>query len=163
MWFLTGTQAGCAQYVGELPKERLGRAYVFLHKSNKAMPYLNRPWKKDDLVLKLLGNQYMDPPEDAGSKQWVDTCTFPSRIEKDGRVIFQARPDRKDWRRLLNAVVKPDCVCFCTGYKQDFAWLHPSHPTLRALPQILETLSDTTDPTWPSLASFVLASERSLQ
>ena len=40
IWFLTGTQAGCNQYVGELPRDRLGRAYVFLNKSNKAMPYL---------------------------------------------------------------------------------------------------------------------------
>lgn len=40
IWFLTGTQAGCNQYVGELPSDRLGRAYVFLNKSNKAMPYL---------------------------------------------------------------------------------------------------------------------------
>ena len=129
MWFLTGTQAGCSQYVGELPKERLGRAYVFLNKSNKAMPYLNRPYKKDDPVLKLLNNKYLDPPEDAQSTRWVDTCTFPSRIEKDGSVVFEARPDRKDWRRLRNTVVKPDCVCFCTGYRQDFSWLHPSYPT----------------------------------
>lgn len=28
LWFLTGTQAGCNQWVGELPDERLGRAYV---------------------------------------------------------------------------------------------------------------------------------------
>lgn len=25
LWFLTGTQAGCNQWVGELPDERLGR------------------------------------------------------------------------------------------------------------------------------------------
>ena len=50
MWFLTGTQAGCNQYVGELPRDRLGRAYVFLNKSNKAMPYLVR------FLILLLGN-----------------------------------------------------------------------------------------------------------
>ena len=129
MWFLTGTQAGCAQYVGELPKERLGRAYVFLNKSNKAMPYLNRPYKQDDQILKMLGNKYLDPPEDAASPRWVDTCTFPTRIEKDGSVVFEARPDRKDWRRLRNKTVRPDCVCFCTGYTQNFSWLDPSYPT----------------------------------
>ena len=35
LWFLTGTSAGCNQYAGELPDERLGRAYVFLNKSCK--------------------------------------------------------------------------------------------------------------------------------
>jgi dimethylaniline monooxygenase (N-oxide forming) len=66
LWFLTGTQAGCNQWVGELPNERLGRvrrpflavdqarrgrmlsyrffalsqAYVFLNKSHKAMHFI---------------------------------------------------------------------------------------------------------------------------
>jgi len=35
LWFLTGTEAGCNQWVGELPEEKLGRAYVFLNKSAK--------------------------------------------------------------------------------------------------------------------------------
>jgi dimethylaniline monooxygenase (N-oxide forming) len=30
LWFMTGTQEGCNQWVGGLPPERLGRAYVFL-------------------------------------------------------------------------------------------------------------------------------------
>jgi dimethylaniline monooxygenase (N-oxide forming) len=40
LWFLTGSSCGCNQYVGGLPEDRLGRAYVFLNKSHKAMPYL---------------------------------------------------------------------------------------------------------------------------
>lgn len=38
LWVLTGTEAGCNQWVGELEPARLGRAYVFLNKSSKAMP-----------------------------------------------------------------------------------------------------------------------------
>ena len=129
MWFLTGTQAGCNQHVGGLPNERLGRAYVFLNKSHKAMPYLNRPYKKRDPVLEFMGNKYLDPPEDADSDRWVDTCSFPSSINPDGTVVFEPRPDRKDWRRLKGRPVKPDCVVYCTGYKQDFNWLSPSYPT----------------------------------
>ena len=129
MWFLTGTQAGCNQHVGGLPSERLGRAYVFLNKSHKAMPYLNRPYKKRDPVLEFMGNKYLDPPEDANSDRWVDTCSFPSSINADGTVAFEPRPDRKDWRRLKDTPVKPDCVVYCTGYKQDFNWLSPSYPT----------------------------------
>lgn len=40
LFFLTGTQEGCNQHVGQLPPDRLGRAFVFLNKSSKAMPYL---------------------------------------------------------------------------------------------------------------------------
>ena len=43
LWLLTGTTCGANQWVGGLPDDRLGRAYVFLNKSNKALPYINRP------------------------------------------------------------------------------------------------------------------------
>jgi dimethylaniline monooxygenase (N-oxide forming) len=128
LWFLTGTQAGMNQHVGALPYDRLGRAYVFLNKSSKAMPYLNRPYKEKH-PLSFLGNGYVDPPEDANSDRWVDTCTFPSRIDETGKVIFEKREDRKDWRRLQNTDVRPDCVIYCTGYKQVFSWLDSFYPT----------------------------------
>lgn len=38
LWLLTGTQAGCDQWVGGLPPERLGRAYVFLNKVSRRSP-----------------------------------------------------------------------------------------------------------------------------
>ncbi|KAH3919159.1 hypothetical protein HBI56_100610 [Parastagonospora nodorum] len=128
LWFLTGTQAGMNQHVGALPHDRLGRAFVFLNKSSKAMPYLNRPYQEKH-PLGFLGNGYVDPPEDAQSKRWVDTCSFPSHIDAIGRVLFEPRPDRKDWRRLKDAEIRPDCVVYCTGYKQSFSWLDPSYPT----------------------------------
>lgn len=115
LWFLTGTQAGVNQHVGVLPKERLGRAYVFLNKSNKAMPYLNRPYQKHDSILSFIGNRYIDPPEDANSNRFVDTCTWPQSVDSTGRVIFQPNPGRKDWQRLKNREVRPNCVIYCTG------------------------------------------------
>jgi len=92
------------------------------------MPYLNRPYKESH-PLAFLGNGYVDPPEDAQSKKWVDTCTFPERIDETGRVIFEKRPDRKDWRRMKDTEVRPNCVVYCTGYKQSFYFLDPSYPT----------------------------------
>jgi dimethylaniline monooxygenase (N-oxide forming) len=115
LWFLTGTQAGMNQHVGALPNDRLGRAYVFLNKSNKAMPYLNRPWKQKNWLLDAIGNKYIDPPEDANSDRWVDTCTFPKEFDKTGRAIFETRPDRKDWVRMKDREVRPNCVVLCTG------------------------------------------------
>lgn len=115
LWFLTGTQAGMNQHVGALPKERLGRAYVFLNKSSKAMPYLNRPYKETNAFLEFIGNKYIDLPEDAISKKWVDTCTFPTEIDKSGRVHFQPRPERKDWQRMKERIVRPNCIIYCTG------------------------------------------------
>ncbi|KAI8935412.1 hypothetical protein NX059_007992 [Plenodomus lindquistii] len=128
LWFLTGTQAGMNQHVGALPQDRLGRAFVFLNKSSKAMPYLNRPYQERH-PLAFMGNGYVDPPEDAESKRWIDTCTFPREIDSTGRVIFEERPDRKDWRRMRDTVVRPNCVVYCTGYKQSFSYLAPTYPT----------------------------------
>lgn len=128
LWFLTGTQAGMNQHVGALPKDRLGRAYVFLNKSSKAMPYLNRPYQEKH-PLAWLGNGYVDPEEDAKSTRWVDTCSWPSHIDETGKVHFDSRPDRKDWRRMKDKDVRSNCVVLCTGYTQTFDWLHPSYPT----------------------------------
>jgi dimethylaniline monooxygenase (N-oxide forming) len=92
------------------------------------MPYLNRPYQEKH-PLGFLGNGYVDPPEDAQSKRWVDTCTFPESIDKTGRVIFQKNVDRKDWKRMKDAEIRPTCVVYCTGYKQSFAYLDPSYST----------------------------------
>ncbi|KAJ6120192.1 Monooxygenase [Penicillium sp. IBT 18751x] len=129
LWFLTGTQAGMNQHVGALPKERLGRAFVFLNKSNKAMPYLNRPYKTHNPFLAFIGNRYIDPPEDAASDRAVDTCTWPKYIDDHGVVHFQPNHDRKDWQRLKNRKITPNCVVYCSGYKQTFPYLDPSYPT----------------------------------
>ncbi|KAH7383386.1 dimethylaniline monooxygenase [Pyrenochaeta sp. MPI-SDFR-AT-0127] len=127
LWFLTGTQAGMNQHVGVLPHDRLGRAFVFLNKSSKAMPYLNRPYQQEH-PLAFLGNGYVDPPEDAQSKRWVDTCSFPEHVDESGRVVFEERPDRQDWRRMKNTEVRPSCVVYCTGYRQSFSFLDPTYP-----------------------------------
>jgi dimethylaniline monooxygenase (N-oxide forming) len=179
LWFLTGTQAGMNQHVGELPKERLGRAYVFLNKSTKAMPYLNRPWKGEgNWFLNAIGNRYIDLPKDAQSKKWVDTCTFPQRINEEGRVIFEVSENRKDWRRMQNKEVKPDCVVYCTGLvsprlapkilliyskatnKHLPISIPPSQP--QTMPQSATSFPQPT-PRLPLLASSDLASEQSLR
>lgn len=79
------------------------------------MPYLNRPYKTKNQFLDFIGNKYVDPPEDANSEKWVDTCTFPARIDDTGTVIFEPRPDRKDWQRMKNKSLRPNCVIYCTG------------------------------------------------
>ncbi|KAJ5736875.1 Monooxygenase [Penicillium malachiteum] len=129
LWFLTGTQAGMNQHVGALPNDRLGRAFVFLNKSSKAMPYLNRPYKTHNPFLAYIGNRYIDPPEDAASDRVVDTCTWPEYVDDTGRVHFQSNPKRKDWQRLKDRNIQPNCVVYCSGYKQTFPYLDPSYPT----------------------------------
>lgn len=129
MYFLTGTQEGCNQHFGALPNDLLGRSYVFLNKSAKAMPYLNRPYKREQPLLQMIGNEYMDLPEDATSDRSIDTCTWPSHFEADGQIVFQKDTTRKDWNRLSKQTIRPSLVVYCTGYRQDFAWLDEAYPT----------------------------------
>lgn len=126
------------QHVGALPSDRLGRAYVFLNKSTKAQPYLNRPYKEKH-PLAFLGNGYIDPPEDANSDRWVDTCTFPERIDETGKVIFERVESRKDWRRLKDKDVRPDCVVFCTGYVSSLSPPFPVRQGKFLTPECLDT------------------------
>jgi dimethylaniline monooxygenase (N-oxide forming) len=63
---------------------------VFLNKSTKAMPYLNRPWKGErNWFLNVIWEQvrYIGLPENAQSEKRVDTCAFPIGIDETGRVI----------------------------------------------------------------------------
>ncbi|TFK45983.1 FAD/NAD(P)-binding domain-containing protein [Heliocybe sulcata] len=130
LWVLTGTQAGCNQWVGELEPQRLGRAYVFLNKSHKAMPYINRPYRHRPRFMDYL-SRYIDPPEDMPPQTHftVDLAPFPTHFTESGQAVFpldrdaQGRPKRKDAVRIQEKEVKPDMVIYATGYKQDFEFL----------------------------------------
>ncbi|KZV99127.1 FAD/NAD(P)-binding domain-containing protein [Exidia glandulosa HHB12029] len=126
MWFLTGTMAGCNQWVGELEPERLGRAYVFLNKSHKAMPYINRPYRKRAAILDYM-SRYMDPPEDMPPKTnfAVDLAPFPTHFLPSGQAVFPLIKRRKDSIRMASRDVRPDIVIFATGYTQKFDVFRP--------------------------------------
>ncbi|KAA1471283.1 FAD/NAD-P-binding domain-containing protein [Dentipellis sp. KUC8613] len=123
LWVLTGTQAGCNQWVGELEPERLGRAYVFLNKSHKAMPYINRPYRRRWAILDYM-SKYIDPPEDMPpvTDFAVDLAPFPSHFLPNGRAVFPMSK-RKDAVRMMGHDVRPDTVIYATGYTQEFSFL----------------------------------------
>jgi dimethylaniline monooxygenase (N-oxide forming) len=89
----------------------------------------NRPWKEESRILKLMGNKYLDPPDDVASTRYVDTSTFPESILPSGEVVFTPNAKRKDYCRMLKRPpVIPDAIIYCTGYSQSFPWLHESYP-----------------------------------
>ncbi|MCO5566247.1 hypothetical protein L7F22_019923 [Adiantum nelumboides] len=120
-----GTEAGCNQWVGELPPERLGRAYTFLNKSNKAIPYINRSWKKRHWALEKFA-RYLDPPTVSADEPGIDLAPFPSHILPSGEVVFR-RNNRKESKRMGNRHFKPDVIVFATGYTQEFPFLDDSN------------------------------------
>ncbi|KAJ3051195.1 hypothetical protein HK097_007842 [Rhizophlyctis rosea] len=115
-----GTQAGCSQWVGELPANRLGRAYTFLNKSTKAMPYINRPFKKPYPTESIA--RYHDPPEAQNDSRIIYLRSFPERFDEDGKVVFM-KSERKEAKMWEGRECKPDLVVFATGYRQGFGIL----------------------------------------
>jgi dimethylaniline monooxygenase (N-oxide forming) len=109
------------------------------------MPYLNRHWTGErNWFLNAIGNRYsILTSQRTLSRNWVDT--FHKGIDETGRVISEARKGRKDWRRMQEKEVKPNCIIYYTGlvstflyqnttnilksYKQTFSYLHPPFPT----------------------------------
>lgn len=145
LWFLTGTSAGCNQYAGELPPDRLGRSYVFLNKSSKAMPYINRPYRNRPKWMSKI-TEYIDPPEDARSEKIIELAPWVCHVESDGEVKFQrgTAQQKKIRSRIKTMQVRPDIVVYCTGYKQDLPFLsqqyiRPEEAVLRNITSHLDT------------------------
>lgn len=145
LWCLTGTQAGCNQWVGELEPHRLGRAYTFLNKSSKAMPYINRGWKSRNRFLEKI-TSYLDPPTVKPEEVSVDLAPFPKRVNEDGTVEF-LRNGRKEDLRMRGRTVKPDVVVYATGYTQTFEFLSKEYPVPATV-----RCRDVFDPSDPTVA-----------
>ncbi|GAA5919765.1 hypothetical protein JCM1841_005844 [Sporobolomyces salmonicolor] len=137
LYFLTGTSAGCAQWVGELPPERLGRAYVFLNKSHKASTFINRPYKNRPKWLSYI-SEYSDPPADVATPGVVEMAPWPTGFDEKacGTVLWdwdRCSARGGSWKRVRQRMegrkVEPDFVVFASGYTQSFSdWLSPEYP-----------------------------------
>ncbi|GAA6029258.1 hypothetical protein JCM8097_003591 [Rhodosporidiobolus ruineniae] len=135
LWLLTGTSAGCNQWVGELPPERLGRAYVFLNKSHAATTYINRPYKTRSKLLSLISS-YHDPEEDVATLGVVELAPFPTGFDEEGAVQWdweKCSARGGSWKKVRERMegrrVEPNLVLFASGYRQEFSdWLSPEYP-----------------------------------
>ncbi|KAI9101739.1 dimethylaniline monooxygenase [Phlyctochytrium arcticum] len=132
---LTGTSSGCSQYCGELPSNRTGRAYVFLNKSTKAMPYINAPFKQLPWWHRLIS--YYEPPTNG---KVIHLRPEISHFDEDGAVYFVDNPSSPEGRKTSQEYrdgyrFKPDVVALATGYMQKFPFMEqvgpwPAYPDL---------------------------------
>ncbi|GAA5885224.1 hypothetical protein JCM6882_009526 [Rhodosporidiobolus microsporus] len=135
LWLLTGTMAGCNQWVGELPPEKLGRAYVFLNKSHAATSFINRPYRNRSKLLSWF-SEYHDPPHDVATPGVVEMAPFPVGFDEQGGVVWDWEACGKrggSWKKVRQRMegrrVEPDLVLLATGYTQEFSsFLSPSYP-----------------------------------
>lgn len=129
LWVLTGTMAGCNQWAGELPPDRQGRAYVFLNKSAKAIPYINRPYQNLSRLHRWIAH-YQDPPTPQGVEDpTIHLVPFPTHFDSTGRAVFPPPPKHRAKEIGWKEECRPDVVVLCTGYKQDFGWMSEGYKT----------------------------------
>ena len=129
LYVLTGTQAGCNQWAGELPPERQGRAYVFLNKSAKAMQFINTPHYDLSWIHKIFAH-YIDPPVPKGvDDPTIHLVTFPKEFDSTGKAVFPPPPEHRSKETAWKEECRPDLVVLATGYKQEWGWVGEGYAT----------------------------------
>lgn len=136
---LTGSSAGYNQWVGRLPQVK--RGHHILCKSTAAMPYINRPLKRQAGWYSWLW-AWAEPKVDK------DITSFPAPTRVDGQTVTFADG------RTFDA----DVIVLATGYKQTFPFLHAGASREGAAPwQACTGARGAEDPLPPE--HFVIAPE----
>lgn len=84
--------------------------------SNRAMPYINRPWRNRAWYSEYI-SRYLDPPEDSPPQTnfAVELAPFPSCFDTTGKAVFPVT-NRKESKRIQEFVIRPQTVVYATGY-----------------------------------------------
>ena len=102
---------------------------VFFNKASKVAPYISAPYRPQETIWSRIRKAILQPPPvpDLHGRQ-VDLASWPMRIDEKGLVHF-TNNGRPEFERMKDEQVKPDIVIFCTGYRQEFAFLGKGYPT----------------------------------
>lgn len=98
-----------------------------MNKSAKAMPYLNRGWKKRSKWAERLA-RYLEPEDYSEDEVGIDLAPFPKQVQADGSIVF-ARNGRKEDLRMRERESRgekfyPDVAVYATGYTQSFPFIN---------------------------------------
>eukprot|EP00127_Corallochytrium_limacisporum_P001559 Clim_evm12s66 gene=Clim_evmTU12s66 len=114
---LTGTTAGCGQWVGQV--EKPGRAYNILNKSTRAMPYLNKGHKQKYFTERFVELDVPDPDRKAYMKPRIASLG-------PGRTV----------EFVDDSLGHYDLVVLATGYQPKFPFLSGTEATDRDMRMI---------------------------
>ncbi|KAI8905368.1 hypothetical protein DFJ77DRAFT_484481 [Powellomyces hirtus] len=137
MLFLTGTSIGCSQWVA--PPHHVGRAWNFLNKSTKAMPYINKPFKRW-YTWQWLAHYDDDLPAEHQDKE-IHVCPWVDHIDETGQVHFKEDDSASSRLAQSSPPFRPDLVVCATGYKQETLFRDDE-----TFPRLREILTDASQP-----------------
>ncbi|KAH8594455.1 hypothetical protein B0O99DRAFT_513763 [Bisporella sp. PMI_857] len=125
-YLISGTKHGLDQWVGGVSDERYHLSRVVLCKSNKALPYMNAPYRTPTL-LNRIRSKLLNIPMPKTDGLHIDVTTWPTNICNEGFVTF-TQNNRPESKRMMGVRYKPDIVVYCTGFQQRFPFLPADYP-----------------------------------
>ncbi|KAJ3156896.1 hypothetical protein HDU86_003431 [Geranomyces michiganensis] len=151
MKFLTGTASGCSQWVA--PPKRVGRAWNFLNKSTRAMPYINRPYKTWYPWQYIA--RYLDDVPAGHEDLVIEVYPWIDKIDESGRVWFSKNGTRSSEFAQRAPAFRPDLIVCATGYTQESLFRNAGEDgvvrksSLAALPElrVRDILASAREPT----------------
>ncbi|KAF4456103.1 tRNA (adenine-N(1)-)-methyltransferase non-catalytic subunit [Fusarium austroafricanum] len=125
--FISGTEEGPDQWVGQMSADRKYMDSIILCKSDKALPYMSAGKRSTSWANRIRSFFMNVKIKDTDGKK-IDVVTWPEKIDEDGFMQFDKKLPSDS--TLPKEQLKPDVVVFATGYTRDFAFLDNDYPNV---------------------------------
>ncbi|KAJ0131894.1 Copper-containing nitrite reductase [Fusarium oxysporum f. sp. albedinis] len=125
--FISGTEEGPDQWVGQMNPTRKYMDSILLCKSDKALPYMSVGKRSQSWGNRIRSFFINVKIEDTKGKK-IDVMTWPMSIDRDGCMQFDNKLPSDSI--LPKEQLKPDVLVFATGYTRDFPFLDNEYPTV---------------------------------
>ncbi|KAF4949807.1 hypothetical protein FSARC_13393 [Fusarium sarcochroum] len=125
--FISGTEEGPDQWVGQMSASRKYMDSILLCKSDKALPYMNVGRRSDSWANRIRSFFMNVKIKDTDGKK-IDVVTWPESIDRDGLMHFNKKLPSDSV--LPEEQLKPDVLVFATGYTREFRFLGNDYPSV---------------------------------
>ncbi|CAG2005520.1 unnamed protein product [Fusarium graminearum] len=125
--FISGTEEGPDQWVGQMSASRKHADSILLCKSDKALPYMN-VGKRSTSWFNRVRSAYINVEIKDTQGKKIDVVSWPENIGRDGSMNFgKTLPSDSI---ISTEQRKPDVVVFATGYTREFSFLNEEYPNV---------------------------------
>ncbi|KAL6920442.1 hypothetical protein ACHAPO_011631 [Fusarium lateritium] len=125
--FISGTEEGPDQWVGQMSPSRKYADSILLCKSDKALPYMNVGKRSKSWANRVRSAYINVEIKDTEGKK-IDVVSWPEKIDSDGLMNFgKTLPSDSI---IPTEQRKPDVLVFATGFARDFPFLDKEYPSV---------------------------------
>ncbi|RGP55753.1 dimethylaniline monooxygenase 2, partial [Fusarium sporotrichioides] len=125
--FISGTEEGPDQWVGQMSASRKYADSILLCKSDKALPYMNVGKRSKSWANRVRSAYINVEIKDTEGKK-IDVISWPEKIDRDGLMNFgKTLPSDSV---IPTEQRKPDVLVFATGFTREFPFLDKEYPSV---------------------------------